>query len=288
MAPALQWLLSHFARSITAAGQTFQGFDLIEPGEHGPDDGPPGIAWEFTGQAVFAMRLVDSLYGQSQFTNLASFYLNQIRQVQLSAPFTDGSGLPAATLQNGDSIPPAQQCLVTPFQCIAERVGLAATAWGAFADLNANPFGFDPPSLESPDDGTMATWQNATLTWDPVGGAASYDVYFGSCPNPSLAGNTSTTSFSPPALAANSTYCWYVVGKNSFQFATSPIWTFTTTSPNCAYSISGSSAAVASSGGSLSVSLTASPQNCVWNAASLRIGSQSIHQQAEPAMERSL
>ena len=32
------------------------------------------------------------------------------------------------------------QCLSIPFQCIPERVGLAATTWAIFADRNINPF----------------------------------------------------------------------------------------------------------------------------------------------------
>jgi hypothetical protein len=67
-------------------------------------------------------------------------YQLQIRHAQLSAPFGDGRGLVAATLQAGDTLPPYEQCLSTPFQCIATRVGLAATTWAILADLNVNPF----------------------------------------------------------------------------------------------------------------------------------------------------
>ena len=55
------------------------------------------------------------------------------------APFGDGKGVVAAIMQDGELLPPYEQCLSTPFQCIAERVGLAATAWAVFADLNVNP-----------------------------------------------------------------------------------------------------------------------------------------------------
>jgi hypothetical protein len=34
---------------------------------------------------------------------------------------------------------PYRQCLVTPYQCIAERVGLAATVWGIAAEQGFNP-----------------------------------------------------------------------------------------------------------------------------------------------------
>jgi hypothetical protein len=132
----IQYVLNHFAQTVTAAGTTFQGFDIVPT----PVSGPNGIAWEFTGQAVEAMRFVDQLYGDTRFESSADAYLAQIALAQASAPFGDGLGLVAATLQNGDALPPSQQCLQTPFQCIAERVGLAATAWAVFAERKSNLF----------------------------------------------------------------------------------------------------------------------------------------------------
>jgi hypothetical protein len=132
----IQWMLDHFGQSITASGQKFQGFNLVTS----PTSGPNGIAWEFTGQAVVAMRFVDFLYGQRRFADQAQFYLDQIRNAQQFAPFGDGQGLVAATMQDGEQLPPYEQCLSTPFQCIGERIGLAATTWAIFAELNMNPF----------------------------------------------------------------------------------------------------------------------------------------------------
>jgi len=50
--------------------------------------------------------------------------------------------LVAATLQDGDTLAPIDQCLSTPFQCVPERVGIAATAWWIFAEMSYNPFQF--------------------------------------------------------------------------------------------------------------------------------------------------
>jgi len=136
----LAWLLNHSAQSVSAAGLTYQGFDLIEPGEHLATDGPSGVAWEFTAQAVVAMGYVDAIYNSTQFASPAGSYLSQIMQAQASAPFGDGQGIVGATLQDGETLPPYQQCLVTPFQCVAERVGLAPTVWAIFADQGFNPF----------------------------------------------------------------------------------------------------------------------------------------------------
>lgn len=135
----LMWTMNHFQSSVTAAGMSFQGYDLIDATERAATGGPAGIAWEFTSQTIVAMKLVDSLYGTSQFSGQITSYLNQIHQVQTAAPFTDSQGVVAATLQNGDTIPPYDQCLVTPYQCIAERVGLAATIWAIAAEEGLNP-----------------------------------------------------------------------------------------------------------------------------------------------------
>lgn len=132
----VDYVLQNFAQEVTAAGLTFQGFDIVPV----PVSGPNGVAWEFTGQSVAAMQYLDRLYGQLSFAADAAFYLAQIRQAQTSAPFGDGQGLVAAALQDGGTLPPLDQCLNTPFQCIAERVGLAATDWAIFAEQGFNPF----------------------------------------------------------------------------------------------------------------------------------------------------
>lgn len=132
----IQYVLNTFAQqNITAGGKTYQGFNIVKM----PVSGANGIAWEFTGQAVETMIYVDQLLGQTTFQPQISLYLAQIQQAQASAPFGDGLGLVAATLENGDTLPPAQQCLNTPFQCIPERVGLAATAWAILAEQGINP-----------------------------------------------------------------------------------------------------------------------------------------------------
>lgn len=132
----VQHIVDQFAQSITVSGQPFQGFNIVK----NPTAGSNGVAWEFTGQAIVAMRFADNLYCESRFETNAVFFLDQIRQAQASAPFSDGRGLVASTLQDGGLLPPLEQCLSTPFQCIPERVGLAATTWAIFADQSLNPF----------------------------------------------------------------------------------------------------------------------------------------------------
>lgn len=132
----VQWMLEHDQQTITAAGQQFQGFSLVAA----PTSGPNSINWEFTGQAVVTMRFVDGLYGEERFENQAQFFLGEMRRARLLAPFGDGRGLVAAIMQDGDTLPPYEQCASTPFQCIAERVGLAATTWAVLSELNVNMF----------------------------------------------------------------------------------------------------------------------------------------------------
>ncbi|MGH8474890.1 MAG: hypothetical protein ACRER2_03820 [Methylococcales bacterium] len=132
----VQCVLNNFRESVRANQIDFQGFNIVTE----PTAGPNGIAWEFTGQVVAMMRLVDELYSETRYEQLANMFLGAIAQAQARAPFGDGRGLVASTLDDSESmIPPKEQCLSTPFQCIAERVGLAATVWAIFAEQNINP-----------------------------------------------------------------------------------------------------------------------------------------------------
>lgn len=123
--------LSQFRETVQAGGITFSGYDIVS----NPTAGPNGIAWEFTGQAA----VVTKLSGGN-----ATPIINALLEAQAKAPFGDRNGLVAATLQGQNAQPPYdpppyEQCLSTPFQCIPERVGIAATSWGIFAETGYNP-----------------------------------------------------------------------------------------------------------------------------------------------------
>ena len=138
----IQYVLNTFAQTVTFGGITFQGFDLVTTPLPG---GANGIAWEFTGQAVETMYYVDQIYSQTTFESKADFYLEQMQLAQITPadlmpPFGDKQGLVDSTLQDGETLPPLDQCLSTPFQnCPPERVGLAATAWMTLAGDRINP-----------------------------------------------------------------------------------------------------------------------------------------------------
>jgi hypothetical protein len=149
----VQYLLSTFAQRVTVDSQAFCGFDIVAV----PTSGPNGVAWEFTGQAVATSKFVGVTEQVSCSGETPHSYVNEIALAQTSAPFGNGQGLVAGTMQDGDQLCAADQCLETPFQCIPERVGLAATNWAIFAEQGINIF--MPPPRD--------------MLWAGAGGSAS-------------------------------------------------------------------------------------------------------------------
>ena len=84
------------------------------------------------------------------------------------------------------------------------------------------------PSNPSPANGATGIAIAPTLSWTASTGATSYDVYFGTSANPSLATNTTSTSYAPGSLNPGSQYYWKVVAKNSGGSNSSAVWSFTT------------------------------------------------------------
>lgn len=130
------WAMAHEGVDVTAGGHPWHGFDLVAT----PTAGPQRVGWEFTGEMVVAMRVLGRAYHDTSFDTAIATYLEQIRRARLDAPFSDRRGIVATTMQDGDLLAPAEQCLSTPFQCIPARVGLAATAWAIFSEIDVNPF----------------------------------------------------------------------------------------------------------------------------------------------------
>jgi len=141
------YVLQTFAQSISADGYDFQGLTLENPPMQ------DGITWEFTGQGVEACNYLDLLASNQNFQSCAQLYDAQMQLAQAHAPFADGLGLVASTLPDGDHVAPDDQCLMTTYQCVPERVGLAATNWLIVSNENFNPMafadiGFSPPMLD--------------------------------------------------------------------------------------------------------------------------------------------
>ncbi len=99
-------------------------------------------------------------------------------------------------------------------------------------DLNLRP---NPPSNLSPFDGAVNEPRNTSLRWtctDPENDPMTYDVYFGTEPNPFLVKSGNTTKiYNPGTLAYNTKYYWKVVAvemDNQINSTEGDIWSFTT------------------------------------------------------------
>lgn len=84
-----------------------------------------------------------------------------------------------------------------------------------------------PPALSSPSNGATNLPTSTTLSWAAATGATSYDVYFGTVPNPTLAGNTNSTAYAP-SLSPGTTYYWKIAAKNASGDNSSAIYSFST------------------------------------------------------------
>src|ERR1041385_6262673 len=92
------------------------------------------------------------------------------------------------------------------------------------------------PTVQSPSNNATNVPTNVTLTWSAVSGADSYDIYISTstCGVNGQLATSSTTSFTPPALNAGTTYGWRVVAnKNGCPGNTSSCGTFTTAAAAC-------------------------------------------------------
>ena len=93
-----------------------------------------------------------------------------------------------------------------------------------------------PPSKPfnpTPSDESTNVSVNTDLSWqcnDPDGDPLTYDVYFGTTPNPpKVSNNQSSTTYDHGTLEYNTTYYWYVVAwDNKGAKNESNLWNFTT------------------------------------------------------------
>lgn len=139
----IEWALVRQKTSVTFLGLSLDGFQLVVP-EPGVYD--KGVSFEFTGQMVVAMKLLQEHYNHRRFEEPIALYLQSIARAQREAPYGDIEhlGIVAAVVDEKGPLadgPKELACLRTPFQCIAPRVGLAATLWGSFAETGLNPLG---------------------------------------------------------------------------------------------------------------------------------------------------
>jgi len=93
------------------------------------------------------------------------------------------------------------------------------------------------PHSPDPEDGSTGVDIDAVLGWiggDPdVGDTVTYDVYFGTDPDPSLeAEDLTETFYDPGTLDYKITYYWKIIATDNHSASTQgPIWNFTTEEP---------------------------------------------------------
>jgi len=98
--------------------------------------------------------------------------------------------------------------------------------------INAPPY---PPSNPDPYDGEIDVDLNPVLYWeceDPDGDPLSFDIYFGTTPNPPLVEQDYPYMFYEPGiLNPSTTYYWKVVARDTNgAVSEGPLWSFTTRS----------------------------------------------------------
>jgi hypothetical protein len=82
----------------------------------------------------------------------------------------------------------------------------------------------------TPTNGATNVPTSSSISWQPVSGATTYDVYFGTVNPPTGAQfqvNQAGTTFSP-SLAAATTYFWRIDAKNGAGTTAGQVWSFTT------------------------------------------------------------
>ena len=93
------------------------------------------------------------------------------------------------------------------------------------------------PDLPSPSNQSASISVSTSISWNQTQtSSASYDIYFGTSSPPSFWGTVTTLQCAPSGLIPNTTYYWKVVARNTSGTATSPIWSFTT-STNAVYTV---------------------------------------------------
>ncbi|MBX7227603.1 MAG: T9SS type A sorting domain-containing protein [Chitinophagales bacterium] len=88
-------------------------------------------------------------------------------------------------------------------------------------------------TVPTPANSAMNVSINADLSWVDGGGAATYDVYFGTSSPGAFQGNQTTATFDPGTMTNSTVYYWRIDAVNSCGTTTGAIWSFTTESVAC-------------------------------------------------------
>jgi hypothetical protein len=102
--------------------------------------------------------------------------------------------------------------------------------------ITGNVWSFATAQLKAtapnPSNAATGVTLNATLSWNPGGGAVSHDVYFGTDSPGTSRGNQAGTTYNPGTMTGNTTYYWRIDEKDgSNNITTGDVWSFTTSNP---------------------------------------------------------
>ncbi|MCW1886681.1 family 20 glycosylhydrolase [Luteolibacter flavescens] len=154
--------------------------------------------------------------------NQREAYLNLYRNENVAIA-TDAAGTvtyPATTgILNSDVVHPNARGKALSSELVARGIAQLFSAVAA------------PPAQPSPADGAARVPLNPDLSWNPVIGATSYDVYFWTEGESKPAAPThtgATATFSPGLLPVGTAFHWQVVAHTEGYSLTGPVWTFTT------------------------------------------------------------
>ncbi|HZR23611.1 MAG TPA: phospholipase D-like domain-containing protein [Vicinamibacterales bacterium] len=125
------------------------------------------------------------------------------------------------------------------FQWFANQFTRKWTNAKASETKKFSPLAPDVPKIVSPADDAVGIDSAPSLTWYGGPWAHSYDIYFGTDPNPPLfaadqplgpsLNATQDQSVALPPLSSGTTYYWKIVARTAAnRTATSPVWSFTT------------------------------------------------------------
>ena len=111
---------------------------------------------------------------------------------------------------------------------------VSCSSWAGCTRIGTPPRGgraMAAPTLVAPVTGATSVPVTPTLSWNAVAGTAGYTVYLGTANPPTTGVAVTSTSYTPAALTAATTYYWMVASRdpnNGNKEANSAVWSFTT------------------------------------------------------------
>lgn len=227
----------------TLAAQTTYYWRIDETNTQGTTT---GLVWRFTTSSGPPMVTTNKTsYHQGEaitvnFSNASGNVHDWIGLFLAAAPntsylqwfYTDGTQNGTAGIFNGSVTFPSGLPNTGNYEArLLFNGGYTAQASVAFSVQSGPPTQATNPN---PATGSAGISLTPTLSWTAGTAATSHQVYFGTNPTPGAGefkGSQSGTTYSPSALAPQTTYYWRIDEVNTQGTTTGVVWSFTTGSP---------------------------------------------------------